>query len=216
MNKLKIITLPVGSMRTNCYILRDEETDIGAIVDPGGETAESGYGLILAKCASEVINVKYILLTHVHFDHILSLEQVREATGAPVCVHKYDAEALTDPNLSYMAQFAGIDEPCRPAERLLDDGDIITLGNSEISVIHTPGHTIGSVCYRSGDSILTGDTLFCGSIGRCDLYGGDEIAISQSLRLLKSLADEGDFKLYPGHGNTTTLTREIKNNIYLR
>lgn len=216
MDNLKIFTVPVGAMRVNCYLLRDEATGFGAIVDPGGESPELGSSRILAKCAAEGIDVKYILLTHAHFDHMLSLERVRDATGAPLCLHKYDAEALTDPNLSYMAQFAGIHTPCHPAERLLYDGDVLQLGETPLTVMHTPGHTVGSVCYMTGDIILTGDTLFSGSIGRCDFYGGDDLAMLQSLGKLKGLADKGNFRLYPGHGGATTLEREMKNNIYLK
>lgn len=216
MKDLKIFTLPVGGMRVNCYLLRDGETGIGAIVDPGGDNSADNVPQILAKCAAKDINVKYILLTHAHFDHMTSLEGVREATGAKLCLHKYDAEALADPNLSYMAQFAGITEPCAPAEILLEDGDIINIGNSKLEVLHTPGHTIGSICFKSDGFIITGDTLFFGSIGRCDLFGGDEMAMKQSLGRLKRLAESGDCKIYPGHGGTTTLSRELAENIYLK
>ncbi len=208
---MKVLILPLGAMGANCLILFDETTKIGAVVDPGGESAEDK---IIARAAADNITIKYILLTHAHFDHMLSLEALREKTGAPLALHKYDAEALPHPNLTYMEQFAKVNEGSRPAEILLNDGDNLWLGETKIEVMHTPGHTIGSVCYKSGSAIITGDTLFRGSIGRCDLYGGDEMAMEQSLKKLISL--EGDYKLYPGHGSTSTLSRERTENVYLR
>ena len=198
-------------MGVNCLILSDEATGYGAVVDPGGKSAADK---ILSMAAANNIEIKYILLTHAHFDHMLSLEELREKTGAPLALHKYDAETITDPNLTFMAQYGGVSEGSKPAEITLEDGDIITLGETEIEVIHTPGHTVGSVCYKSGDAVITGDTLFRGNIGRCDLYGGDEMAMDESLKRLLSL--DGDYKLYPGHGSTTTLSRERTENVYLR
>jgi hydroxyacylglutathione hydrolase len=217
MSNMKIITLPMGTMGVNCYLLRDMTTGIGAVVDPGGDLpAYSSAQLILRKCAAEAIDIKYILITHAHFDHILSLEALREATGAQVCIHQYDTAALADPNLSYMAQFANITEPCEPAEVTLVDGDIITIGSSELEVIHTPGHTPGSICFKGDDFILTGDTLFRGSIGRCDLYGGDQAVMFQSLNKFKLIAEAKDYKIYPGHGQSTLLSRELRDNIFLK
>ncbi len=206
---MKISCLPLGAMRVNCLLLRDKATDIGAVVDPADDADK-----ILRQCQAEGIKIKYILLTHAHFDHMLALEELRKATGAPLALHKYDAESLLDPNRTYMAQFAGITEPPLAAEILLDDGDILELGQTKLEVLHTPGHTVGSVCYKSGDTIITGDTLFGGSIGRCDLYGGDEQTIMQSLKRLCQL--DGDYTLYPGHGPITTLSHEREYNIYLK
>ena len=208
---LKVNIMPLGRMSTNCYIVYDEASCIGAVIDPGGEDS---CDAILARCASLGITVKYILLTHAHYDHMLSLEALRKATGVPLALHMYDAESLCNPNLTYMAQFAGIDAQVTAAEITLDDNDTIELGDSVLEVMHTPGHTVGSVCYKSGGIIITGDTLFHGTIGRCDLYGGDEDVMEQSLKRLASL--NGDYKLYPGHGPTTTLERERTSNVYLR
>lgn len=208
---MKVRVIPMAVMGVNCLILSDEATGYGAVVDPGGKSAADK---ILSMAAANNIEIKYILLTHAHFDHMLSLEELREKTGAPLALHKYDAETITDPNLTFMAQYGGVSEGSKPAEITLEDGDIITLGETEIEVIHTPGHTVGSVCYKSGDAVITGDTLFRGNIGRCDLYGGDEMAMDESLKRLLSL--DGDYKLYPGHGSTTTLSRERTENVYLR
>lgn len=208
---MKVSVLPLGEMRTNCIILCDDTTGIGAVIDPGGIGSEEK---IMTLCNSNGVKIEYILLTHAHFDHMLSLEALRHKTGAPLALHKYDAESLSDPNLTYMAQFAGITEGCAPAEITLTDGDTIELGDSKLTVLHTPGHTVGSVCYMTDGIIVTGDTLFHCGIGRCDLYGGDDRAMEQSLRRLASLG--GDYKFYPGHGSTTTLERERSSNIYLR
>ncbi len=208
---MKVSVLPLGTMSTNCLVIKDEATGIGAVVDPGGEGCTDK---ILTRIANEGVTLKYILLTHAHFDHMLSLGELRKKTGVPLAVHKHDAESLLYPNLTYMEQFAGITDGEEPAEILLEDGDIIELGETKLEVMHLPGHTEGAVCYKSGDIILTGDVLFRGSIGRCDLYGGDEMVMMDSLRRLCSL--KGDYKLYPGHGSTTTLERERQTNIYLK
>lgn len=208
---MKVSILPVGTMRTNCLIISDEETGIGAVVDPGGEDSSDA---ILKRVAAEGVKLKYIILTHAHFDHMLSLGKLRQQTGAPLAIHKYDATSLADPNLTYMAQFAGITEGEAPAEELLSDGDTLELGNTKLTVMHLPGHTQGSMALVTDGIIIAGDVLFRGSIGRCDLYGGDEAAMYDSLKRLCSLP--GGFKVYPGHGSTTTLEREIAQNIYLQ
>ena len=104
---LDVCRVATGSMRVNCYILGDTATGLGAIVDPGGETPENGSDIILRECGKMGVKVSVILLTHAHFDHILSLERVRKATGAPLAAHRYDAPALADPSISYMSQYAG-------------------------------------------------------------------------------------------------------------
>lgn len=203
-------------MRVNCYILGDTATGLGAIVDPGGETPENGSDIILRECGKMGVKVSVILLTHAHFDHILSLERVRKATGAPLAAHRYDAPALADPSISYMSQYAGKNSPEEPPESLLDDGDTITIGESVLRVMHTPGHTPGSVIYISEEPrfILSGDTLFAGSVGRCDLFGGDEETLHESLERIKALS--GNYTVLPGHGGSTDLQRERADNIFLR
>ena len=213
MDSVKIITIPVGAMRVNCYILRDHTGD-GIIVDPGGETAANGSDLILKALRENDVTPKLIVLTHAHFDHMLSLERIREATKAPLALHKDDAPALADPYISYMAQYAGKLTPILPAERLLTDGDTIGFGSTTLRVLHTPGHTPGSICLVGDDFILTGDTLFRGSAGRCDLAGGDQFALLKSMKRLRELS--GNYTLYPGHGGSTDLQRERTTNPYMR
>ena len=191
---------------TNCYLLESEKAAI--IIDPAQNSPCTEKFFEKTKDKERLI-----LITHAHFDHMLSLEAVRAALNVPLALHSADAPALADPYISYMAQYAGKLTPIKPAERLLADGDIIELGNSSLRVLHTPGHTPGSVCLVGDGFILTGDTLFCGSSGRCDLIGGDEFAILKSLKRLKELP--GNYTLYPGHGGSTDLQRERENNPYL-
>ncbi len=206
---MKISTYSLGAMQTNCYILTDENTREAVVIDPADNCPK-----ILQKLQERNLHVAYILLTHVHFDHILALEDLRDATHAPVGVHKDDAPALLEPSHSLMQQFMGITTPRRPAELLLTDGQQLKIGDSILSVLHTPGHTMGSVCYLTDDSLISGDTLFRGSIGRHDFYGGNFEQLQQSLQRLASLPY--NYRVYPGHGASTWLYTERNNNIYMQ
>lgn len=206
---MKISTFILGSMRTNCYFIIDEKSNKTIIVDPADE-----YEKINKIISERNLSVEFILLTHAHYDHMMALEKLRESTGTPLYVHKDDAEAVINPQHSYMIKVVSGDKRYKSAEKLLQDDDILYCGNIEIKVMHTPGHTMGSVCYIVGDNIITGDTLFKGDVGRDDLYGGDETQLNNSLKRLISL--NGDYKIYPGHGSSSTLEYERKNNMYLK
>ena len=206
---MKISTFILGAMRTNCYFIVDEKSNKTAIIDPADECEK-----ILKIIGERNLSVEFILLTHAHYDHMMALEELRAKTNAPLYVHEGDAEAVVDPKLSYMYKHTGINKHFQFAERMLSDGDTLQLGDIEITVLHTPGHTMGSVCYIAEDNIITGDTLFKGDIGRDDLYGGSEIQLMNSIEKLKSL--DGDYKIYPGHGSSSRLSHEKENNIYLR
>jgi len=140
---------------------------------------------------------------------MMALEELREKTNAPLCVHESDAESVTNPKLNYMKTFANKNTTSKPAEILLHEGDRI----GDLRVMHTPGHTLGSVCYFAKNNIFTGDTLFREDIGRYDLYGGDYIQLMESLGKLAAI--EGDYKIYPGHGSSSSLQHEKEYNIYL-
>ncbi len=205
---MRIFKYSVGAMGTNAYILLDEESKAAALVDPGDEgkkllTALEGKGAVL----------RYIILTHAHFDHILALSEIKEATGAPILVHKDDAQMLSDSSLNLVSRFSRSDVVFPEADRLLSDGDIIKLGSADIKIIHTPGHTLGSICLSIGDDLISGDTLFRESIGRYDFPCGDYSAILESLEKIKGLGIKG--KIYPGHGMSTTLEHELNHNTYL-
>lgn len=209
---MKILTLDLGhEMFANCYMLVDEKTGEAAIVDPAWYVEE--FNGILKKNNAKL---KYILLTHGHFDHIFGVYGLKEATGAKVVVHFKDAEHLTDPRKS-LAQ-GNMPEPQIPvsADILIKEGDILTLGDEEIKVMSTPGHTMGSVCYviESERTIISGDTLFCMTAGRTDFPDGSDELMIKSLKRLINL--DGDYRVLPGHNRETTLENERKRNWYIR
>lgn len=209
---MKILTLDLGhEMFANCYLLVDEKTGEAAIIDPAWYVDE--FNDILEKNNAKL---KYIMLTHGHFDHIFGVHGLKEATGAKVVIHFKDAEHLTDPRKS-LAE-GNMPEPQIPvsADVLLKEGDVITLGDEEIKVMSTPGHTMGSVCYiiESEKTIISGDTLFCMTAGRTDFPDGSDELMIKSLKRLIAL--EGDYRVLPGHNRETTLESERKRNWYIR
>ncbi len=189
---------------TNTYIVTDEETGETAVVDPS---------LSEESLADEVKDkkVKYILITHGHYDHIGGVNFLKEKTGATVVIHKDDEEMLSDSKKNYGDSL----EPIY-ADVLVEDGSKLTLGNAEFNVLHTPGHTKGGVCYIFNEDrvMFSGDTLFKLTAGRTDLYGGDARTELRSLAKISDL--EGDYKVYPGHDDSTTLDFERQYNRYLR
>ena len=194
---MKIRSICPDSFASNCYLLI--EGDKALVVDPSVPTRAISSAL-----TAEGTRCVGILLTHGHFDHILSLDECRDAyPDAPVYLHSQDAELLSDGQKNAFALFFGQDRAWRPADHLLTKGEIILLGDNRIKVLHTPGHTRGSVCYLCGDDLITGDTLFDGGYGRCDLYGGDWGALCASLRRLTALSPT--LRIYPGHGQGSTL-----------
>ncbi len=206
---MKINTFHVGIIDTNCYVLTDEKTHDSLIVDPGDVSKEL-LDFIKDK------NIKYILLTHGHYDHILGVAKLKKIIDAPVLISEQDAPCLYDDNLSRAGlHFPEKQESVTP-DRLLNDGDIIPFGNTEIKVMHTPGHTVGCVCYILAENniIFTGDTLFKLSMGRTDFKGGSDFEMMKSLSKLAAL--NGDFSVFPGHGDSTTLNFERQYNPYMR
>lgn len=195
----------------NCYMLIDEATNDAAIIDPGW------YGDIIKNTlAKENVNLKYVLLTHGHFDHVSGVYGLQKEEGAEVVIHPSDREHLLDPKKS-LAE-GNFPEPHQPvtADVLVEDGDVIMLGSSPIKVMHTPGHTNGSVCYILEDDrvIFSGDTLFCMTAGRTDFWDGSDEKMIASLKRLIAL--DGDYKVYAGHSRETTLERERTRNWYIR
>lgn len=201
----------LGEIETNTYVL--ESDGVYAVIDPAIESQEL---LEFLKGKS----VKYILLTHGHFDHISGVNSIVKETGAKVCIHSLDSEMLSDGNKSrYDFHFGGI-QPEIKADILLTDNDEIALGETVIRVMHTPGHTNGSVCYilENERIIFSGDTLFRLSAGRTDLAGiSTVLAARNELESLQRIAQlSGDYRVLPGHGEETTLQFERENNRYMR
>ena len=203
---MKVISVYPDSFGGNTYLLISGGHAL--VVDPAVSAKA-----ILSAAQREGVVLDGILLTHGHFDHIISVDTLRDAAPIGVAVHEEDAVMLVDGKKNAFFDFFGKERTYRPAERLLRDGDRIPLGDEAILVIHTPGHTMGSVCYLGGDSLISGDTLFADSYGRCDLFGGSMEEMCASLRRLRSL--DGDLTLYPGHGASTRLSHALDNVAYL-
>ena len=205
---MQIYTLPLGSLGTNCYVAVDGNGK-AAVIDPGLYAPELQSLLREKTTATEII-----LLTHGHADHISGAAALREATGAPICIHTLDND-FTDGPLS-MAQECGYPFAPFRADRLLEDGDTVSFGSETMTVLHTPGHTPGSVCFlHETDRVLfSGDTLFCLTAGRTDFPRGSHDDLMQSLRRLRDL--DGDYTVYPGHERATRLDAERKRNFFMR
>ena len=186
---MQIICLTVGLVATCCYVLSRENAPECIVVDPGAEPER------ILRAAGEK-RIAAILLTHGHFDHIGAVSALAK-DGIPVLIHEKDAPMLTDPSLNASLGLMRRPVSACPATDLLRDGDRRTLAGLDISVLHTPGHTPGSVCYRIEDHLFTGDTLFEHGWGRTDLPGGDEHALVASLRKIMPLTRSLPF--HPGH-----------------
>ncbi len=205
----KIFNLILGSYYANCYIIRDEATGKSAIVDPGFYTL--GLKSSLKKEGFE--EFEYVLLTHGHYDHILGAAGFKDEMKAKVVIHRDEEAFLRDNSLSLTDEVPYGYKPPK-ADVLVSDGDVIKLGETEIKVLHTPGHTKGSVCFILGDTIISGDTLFRENVGRWDFPTGDHSVLLDSIRRLYAL--EGDYTVLPGHNEETTLEHERNNNPYTK
>ncbi len=199
----------LGLLATNCYLLADENKKTATIID-----APADADTILAFLKEHDYTLSDIVLTHGHFDHILALRELKDATGATVSIHENGVPFLADGTYNLCGYVRKNWTPFTP-DRLFKDGDILSLGGENFQVLHTPGHTSDSVCFYDGNILLSGDTLFLGSIGRTDHPTGDtEQEINSILEKLMPLPDETP--VYPGHGPSTTIGKERKGNPYLQ
>ena len=196
---MNMITTPLGAYQTNCYILWSEGSDKCVVIDPGYQP-----DTVLLKAKSLNKTIEAILLTHGHFDHVGAVKELVAETGCEVYIHA--AEAALPPMMTAGELYF---------TRTYAEGDTICpIPGLELTVLHTPGHTPGSVCLLMQDQMFSGDTLFAGSCGRVDFPGGNPQEMLRSLRRLASL--EADYRVHPGHGESTTLAEEKRHNPYMR
>ena len=195
---LKVYAMALGAYQTNCYIIHEENSKSCCVIDPGYDA-----DAILDKLEGLGLSLEAVLLTHGHFDHVGAVKDLAAETQCDVYLHPEDLSMppmMTAGSLYYTKTYG--------------EGSRLKLAGLDIAVLHTPGHTPGSVCLLVDTAIFSGDTLFQGSCGRTDLPGGDWATIGKSLKRLAAL--EGNFWVYPGHGPSTTLRDEKKYNPYMR
>ena len=205
---MHIHSLVLGDLDTNCYIVRDS-AGRAMVIDPADETEK-----ILAVVQEENLTVVAVVLTHAHFDHMMSAQSVCNATGAPLYVGRGDADAMTDPIRNLSGLFT-LSSPITVTDYdCIGEADTVSVGDRIFRVLETPGHTPGCICLYGDGCLFSGDTLFEDSIGRLDFPGGDTAAMMSSLSRLMQLPPET--KVFPGHGLPTTIGREIQYNPYLQ
>lgn len=197
-----IKTYPIGVYEENIYVLVDEKSKDACIVDPGGNA-----DILIQKIEELNCNVKYILLTHGHFDHVEALNEIESKYKAPIYMNENEVYFMK----SDKTVFGSL-----PKEyNIVKDGDTLPFGDGEIKCIHTPGHTKGGMCYLYKEAMFTGDTLFKGSVGRSDFIGGDFNELINSIKTKLMILDEG-IKVYPGHMEPSTIGYEKLKNPFLQ
>jgi glyoxylase-like metal-dependent hydrolase (beta-lactamase superfamily II) len=207
-DKLIIKRLVVGSLSANCFIVGEEAGAAGMVIDPGGNGEE-----ILRAIDASRLDIKTIVLTHGHSDHIAALYDIQDKTGAEVAIHVADADFLEGRG-SLSSQFGISYKTPHPPDRLLHEGDEIVMRNTTFTVIHTPGHTPGSICLLTVGKVFTGDTLFRRGIGTTLMPGSSRSQLINSIQTrLMALPD--DTIIYPGHGRETTIGAERRDNPYV-
>ena len=198
---MNIKTIPVGQLEANCYVVVNEETLACVVIDPGDES-----NTIMDYIESNHLSCEAIMLTHGHFDHVGAVNEILDQTGCALYINPRDE--------GYEVGMSGMKFKMPEGGKYYDDGDIIVEAGLEFRVLATPGHTPGSVCLICGGALFTGDTLFRGSCGRADLPGG---SMREEMRSLKKIcALEGDYEVYPGHMDSSSLERERRFNHYCR
>ncbi len=206
---MEYLSLTVGQLDTNCYLVWGADKQ-AAVIDPGDDADR-----LLQEAAARGLTVAAVMLTHLHIDHFLALPALLRETGARFILPQQEAPALNDNArnlMNWLTPSARFSLPC-PTETV-EEGDTVSVGDLTLAVWHTPGHTAGSSCYRCEDTLFCGDTLFQGTVGRCDLPSGDGTVLRQTLQRFAAM--EEDLCLLPGHGPATTLFVEQKTNPYMK
>jgi glyoxylase-like metal-dependent hydrolase (beta-lactamase superfamily II) len=201
---MRVERLELGALGTNCYVVVDEVGGPLVVIDPADE-----FDLLEAAVAGR--DVEAVVLTHGHFDHLGAARALVQSTGAPLMIHALDADRITHPEGTGGTLFGFQQHTAPAADRLLEDGDLIEAGEVSLRVLHTPGHTEGSICLLGEGRLFSGDTVFAGSVGRTDFPGGDARTLAHSIaEKLLPLPDET--VVHPGHGPGTTIGRERRLN----
>ena len=199
----------VGPLACNCYVVGDAQSKQAIVIDPGGDVRRISEAL-----DQDELTVTAIVATHAHFDHLLAAEELRQLTGAPFLMHDAD-KPLLDWYEESGRMFLGLEVGAPPAiDTSAGEGDVLRAGSTELQVIHTPGHSPGSITLVSPDALFSGDTLFAGSIGRSDLPGGDGNTLLGVIRE-KLFSFEDQVAVYPGHGPATTVGEERRSNPFV-
>jgi len=199
---MRVRRLVLGPLETNCWLVDDGESDELVVIDPADDLE------IIVEAIGRAA-VAAIVLTHGHFDHLAAARGLTASTGAPLLVHEADARSIQTTEGTGGRLF-GFNATAPEPDRTLRDGEEVVVTGTVLEVLHTPGHTPGSICLLGGGNLFSGDTLFSGSIGRTDFAGGDMSAMRRSLARLSSLAD--NVRVHPGHGPDTSIGRERKIN----
>ena len=205
---MNLSCLPLGDYGANCYLLTDENSKSALVIDPGVPSDELNDALL-------GYDLKYILLTHGHFDHIFGCKALKEIyPEAIICIHSDDEICLESNEINLAGDFE--ETPGVNADKVLKNGDTIKFTDTEFLVLSTPGHSPGSVCYidKANKLIFSGDTLFCLTVGRTDFIGGNFDDMMKSIKILSEFDD--DYAVYPGHNRSTTIGFERKRNRYMR
>jgi len=201
-----IRSIPLGPLEANCFIVADEHSKKAMVIDPGDEPDR-----IMEVLRAEHLSLQYIICTHAHFDHVGAVPEIKDQTGATVVIHKEEQEIYH--GARDMAAFWGYRlDPLPEPDLLAEDGYEIRMGNLTFTVLHTPGHSPGGICLFGEGLVITGDTLFAGSVGRTDFHGGDMRKLKQSFERLMSLPPET--VVLAGHGPNSTIARERSENFF--